>query len=291
MKITKFSILALLAVTGFNSCSSEAEVKEETTSEKVEEVIVENVVEEDADLNKELQFKIDLIIGNNISGPSKIIADIKSQGLGRFIDGTAVNLEETNLDGTSISKGLLLGALGVDVTYLSIYERPDLSIKYLAVINKLDQALDCGMQINSETIDQFEAVKEDGEAISNLMYDQYFKMEGYLRSNSRLETAAHVMVGGTVESMFIATSQLSEADELTPEAVDVVYAQKQAITDLISVFLELEKTDGNETVLEELTAIQVVLEKMSTDFSKEDLKELHGIVEAFHLEIAEAGIM
>lgn len=292
MKITKISILALVALVGFGSCSGEKEEtnhKNAETTEKVDEVVKEAVVE-DADLNKELQFKIDLIIGNNINGPSKVIADLKAHEMGRYIDGSTVEVEGKDFDGSSVSKSLLLGALGVDVTYLSVYERPDLGLKYLANINKLDQALDCGMQINNETLDAFDAAKDDGDKISELMYEQYFKMEGYLRSNARLETAAHIMVGGIIESMYLATTQLSE-NELTPEAIDVIYAQKQAVTDLIGVYSDLEESDANETILDELKAIQAMLDKLSTEFTKGDLINLHDIVEAFHNEIAEEGIL
>ena len=57
----------------------------------------------------------------------------------------------------------MLGALGVDVTYLSVYDRPDLALKYIAAVNKLNVDLDCGMVIDGDALDAFEEAKEDGE--------------------------------------------------------------------------------------------------------------------------------
>ena len=53
-------------------------------TEKVEEVLEKEVVLESHDLDKELQFKIDLIIGNNITGPSQVISEVKVQDVGGF---------------------------------------------------------------------------------------------------------------------------------------------------------------------------------------------------------------
>jgi len=291
MKITKISLLALIASFTFASCSSETEVKKDDTTETKEvvtETEVVDVVKEDADLDKELQFKIDLIIGNNITGPSKVISEVKAQDIGRFQEGLAIPMDEAkSFEGTSVAKGLTLGALGVDVTYLSVYDRPDLALKYIASVNKLNNDLDCGMVIDGDALDAFEEAKEDGDKMSQLMFDQYFMMEDYLKSNAKLEIAAHVMVGGIVESLYISTAQLMEVD-LTEEAVGVLYGQKQAISDLIGIYQDME---GNETIIDELMEVQTVFGKLSTDFTKEDLEVLHGIVKAFHDDIAAEEIM
>ncbi len=114
------------------------------------------------------------------------------------------------------------------------------------------------------------------------MYDQYFMMEDYLKSNAKLEVAANVMVGGIMESLFISTAQLLEV-EVTSEATSILYGQKQAISDLIGVYKDME---GNESVIDALVSVQTVFEKSSADFTKEDLNALHEIVKTFHDEIA-----
>ena len=120
---------------------------------------------EDPDLDEELQFKIDLIIGNNITGPSQVISRSKESRYWSFSrELTLFQLNKQGLfNGTSVAKGLALGALGVDVTYLSVYDRPDLALKYIASINKLNIDLDCGMVIDKEASAAFDEAKEDGE--------------------------------------------------------------------------------------------------------------------------------
>ena len=287
MKITKISLLALVASCTFTSCSGENEEvnhEKEGTTENVEEVVEKEVVLESDDLDKELQFKIDLIIGNNITGPSKVLSEVRAKEIGRFQEGLVIPMDqERSFEGSSVTKGLALGALGVDVTYLSVYDRPDLALKYIKSVNDLNIDLDCGMVIDKEASAAFEEAKEDGDKMSQLMYDQYFMMEDYLKSNAKLEVAANVMVGGIMESLFISTSQLLEV-EMTSEATSILYGQKQAISDLIGVYKDME---GNESVIDALVSVQAVFEKSSADFTKEDLEELHGVVKAFHDEIAE----
>ena len=214
MKITKISLIALIASFSFTSCSGEnEEVKHENegTTENVEEVVEKEVVLESDDLDKELQFKIDLIIGNNITGPSMVLSEVRMKEIGRFQEGLVIPMDqERSFGGSSVTKGLALGALGVDVTYLSVYDRPDMALKYIASINQLNIDLDCGMVIDSDAIDAFDEAKEDGGKMSELMYEQYFMMEDYLKSNSKLEVAAHVMLGGIFESLYISAAQLIE---------------------------------------------------------------------------------
>ena len=286
MKITKISLIALIASFSFTSCSGEnEEVKHENegTTENVEEVVEKEVVLESDDLDKELQFKIDLIIGNNITGPSMVLSEVRMKEIGRFQEGLVIPMDqERSFGGSSVTKGLALGALGVDVTYLSVYDRPDMALKYIASINQLNIDLDCGMVIDSDAIDAFDEAKEDGGKMSELMYEQYFMMEDYLKSNSKLEVAAHVMLGGIFESLYISAAQLIDVD-LTDETVNLLNGQKQAVSDLIGVYQDME---GDEMITDELMEVQKIFEKSSADFTKEDLNALHEIVKTFHDEIA-----
>tara|TARA_B110000305_G_C19220633_1_gene530397 strand:- start:479 stop:898 length:420 start_codon:yes stop_codon:yes gene_type:complete len=139
------------------------------------------------------------------------------------------------------------------------------------------------MVIDADAIDAFDEAKEDGEKMSELMYNQYFMMEQHLKTNAKLEVAAHVMVGGVIESLYISAAQLMDA-ELTEDVVDLLYSQKQIISDLIDIYNDME---GDETIIDELMEVQTVFEKSSSDFTKADLELLHEMVKDFHDEIAE----
>ena len=290
MKITKISLLALLASITFTSCSGENEEAQKNKdvpsvlTDSIKNITDAEVIPEDADLDQEILFKIDLIIGNNITGPSKVISEVKNKGIGRFQETLAIPMRQVrSFEGSSVGKGLALGALGVDVTYLSVHNRPDLALKYIASINKLNRDLDCGMVIDADAIDAFDEAKEDGEKMSELMYNQYFMMEQHLKTNAKLEVVAHIMVGGVMESLYISAAQLMDA-ELTEDVVDLLYSQKQIISDLIDIYNDME---GDETIIDELMEVQTVFEKSSSDFTKADLELLHEMVKDFHDEIAE----
>jgi len=136
------------------------------------------------------------------------------------------------------------------------------------------------MIIDGDAIDAFDEAKEDGDKMSELMYEQYFMMEDYLKSNSKLEVAAHVMLGGIFESLYISAAQLIDVD-LTDETVNLLYGQKQAVSDLIEVYQDME---GDEIIIDELIKVKKIFETASSDFTKGDLETLHEIVKAFHDE-------
>jgi hypothetical protein len=143
------------------------------------------------------------------------------------------------------------------------------------------------MVIDAAAKDAFDEAKEDGDKMSQLMYDQYFMMEDNLKSNAKLELASHVMVGGVVESFYISSSQLLEAD-LSEGLISIIYGQKQVVSDLLGIY---QTINGNELIIDGLVEIQAALEKPSTAFNKEDLIVLHGVVKIFHNEIAGEEIM
>ena len=59
-----------------------------------------------------MQFKIDLIIGNNITGPSKVLSEVRTKEIGRFQEGLVIPMDQArSFEGSSVTKGLALGAL------------------------------------------------------------------------------------------------------------------------------------------------------------------------------------
>ena len=89
-----------------------------------------------------------------------MISKVKNQGVGGFQENLVIPIDNARFfEGSSEVKGLALGALGVDVTYLSVYDRPDIALKYIASINKLNIDLDCGMIIDGDAIDAFDEAK------------------------------------------------------------------------------------------------------------------------------------
>lgn len=288
MKATKFILPLFISGTILTSCG-EAEKTEEHTEET--SPTTEEPTTEVADPNEETEFKMDLLISNNITGPSEMIADIHNNGMGEFIEGLTMEIDPSKgFSGTNMTKGLKFGALGTDLTYLGIHDRPDLALKHVAAINKLSKDLDCGMELTDDGMEKFEAAKEDSKAISDLMFEEYTKIDGYLRDNDRIETAAHILTGAVVESLYLVTAQLKDK-ELNEEDREILYSQKQSINELIDIYSDLGESEGNATLIEELNLLKGDFDIESGDISTETLTNIYEHAKALRDEIDSESIL
>lgn len=288
MKASKFIFPFFVSSALLTSCGEAETTNENNPTEEVAAEIDSTVVI--SDIDAEAQFKMDLLISNSIAGPSQLITDINNDGTVEFVEGVTLVMENgRTFEGTNMTKGLMFGALGADLTYLGIHDRPDLALKHVAAINKLSQDLDCGMEMTDENMEKFESAKNDGKAMSDMMFDEYSKVDEYLRSNDRLETAAHILTGGLIESLYIVTSQLKDK-EIEDKGLEALYGQKQSINELVSVFESLDETDGNSSVLEHLKNISSVF-MAEPGLNKESINSLYESAKEFRDEIADESIM
>lgn len=267
MKLTH--IFTATAIASLVACGGEAPVEDEVNIEAQAEETSEEV-----NLDEEAQFRMDMIIINNVAAPAQLLINMKASGMSEYISELMVDADNVADKMTNhTNKGLLLGVVGSDVSYIAMHDRHSEAMPYLAVMKKLGDDLGCGYVLDEEMLTKFENSKGSNDSLVDMVYEQYYKFDEYLRTNDRIETAAHVLTGGLVESLFQVTSQLKDA-ELTDNAKLILYDERNSLDKIIELYTDLEQSEANKEIVEHLQGIRDAFGE-SSEFSAESLDNLN----------------
>ena len=152
------------------------------TEQKVDETVgEENTQQELSEMATKVQWKYDMLLVNHINAPVKLLAgnDFDKKG---FDEGLTNPLSNSDKYNTNNTKALALGIYGSDLGYISTYDQTQEMIDYILKLKKISDEL--GIPVfDAETIEQFEAAKEDEQKTTDLIYKKYEEMDKYLVEN------------------------------------------------------------------------------------------------------------
>lgn len=190
---------------------------------------------------------------------------------------TAMLLQETNapfkesylngLDNVSkysseTKKALNLGIYGTDLGYLSIYKQNSSALKYLSTIEKLTGDLGLEGAFDKSFMTRFEKNSNNKDSMMVIVSDAFKKSDSYLKANKRKTTSALILVGGWVESLYLACeinsevnnqkilARIGEQQETLNTIIEILklYNKNNELSDLISDFEGL-KSDFDKVVI------------------------------------------
>lgn len=267
-----------LALTGslfFFSCSNDAK-KAENTAEQMPDSSATAPEDSAAKKAKEiLDFKFFYTIANLPSPMEMINAIYQNQvPFNKDLLNPATNEEKYN---TAYKKAVNYGIYGIDMAYAAFYGQNQDLLEYYATTRKLSEKLNV-----SETFDTFtQRFRENADNKDSLitMIDRaYAETDNYLRSNHRLEVAAHVLAGSIVEVQYLTVELMKNSDQTKQNEgiFEKIYNQKLYLENLISLFDELKKYQTSaklQTQLIELKKLYDVV-KSPSDLNKTTLAGL-----------------
>lgn len=245
-KAITVSCLALLCACGNDTqTTTPVEVKADTSKT------------ESGPKNELAEFKFSTLV-INIPSPFEIISLLPKAGV-PFNAGLPNKTENETKYTTTTRKGLNYGVYVVDLIYLSTNEQFSQVKGYLKTTRNLAQSLDCAESFDNVAGARLEQNIDKKDTINKVIDQLYSEMDGYLRSNERLLTATHILVGSWVESQYLTAT----------------------------VVKDVEKTAGNEILFTKINESKLVLDRLVEllgEFEKEkdfkpfitDLKDLQG---------------
>lgn len=105
---------------------------------------------------------------------------------------------------TQNKKALNLGVYGADLTYSAMFEETQESINYLKTIKSLAEDMGMTGAFETDFLESIESNITNRDSLLDIITDFYWSADSYLMDNERSEVASLIIVGGWVESMFIA---------------------------------------------------------------------------------------
>jgi hypothetical protein len=210
-------------------------------------------------------LSIDTALINEVSSSKKIFYSLPSpletalllKNAGAKYDESLLNpLSNVSKYTSSKNMAINMGIYTTDLSFASLFDQTQTSLKYMDVSKKLAEGLDIKDAIDNNTLKRIEENLDNREVIMDIISDAFMSSSSYLKENDREPIADMLLAGGWIEGLYIATRLVSDKNfstdnklverildqKLSFEILKKMLAQHKNnpdITNLLTIFNEL----------------------------------------------------
>lgn len=151
---------------------------------------------------------------------------------------------------------LNFGVYSTDLVYSILNERPQTSMEYFQVLEKLAEFMGMSSIFASDSLkNKIELNIANRDVLENLLIDLHERSQEYLEDNDLRRLAAIQFSGAWVEAIYLASFDFN--DEITPIICAKIDDQMSLLDNAIFALESFEKDDDDlNLVLDELVALQ-----------------------------------
>ncbi|MCT4601356.1 MAG: hypothetical protein N4A59_00455 [Marinifilum sp.] len=192
-----------------------------------------------------------------------------------------------------------IGIYGADLSYIRIYNQFQDAARYLAVIKKFTRELGIPEEQEKVTAQRVEENIENQDSLLNIISETFIKSDSYLKENQRGGTAALIVFGGWIETLYLATN-IIDLNRPQKELVALIAQQKHSVKNLIGLlsqyrnnqkvnevlpdlkeldakFKEIEQVKRTPSSLKSKNGKTVIQNKVTLTASNKTIKEIHEV--------------
>jgi len=178
---------------------------------------------------------------------------------------------------TNLKKALNLGIYSADLSYTSLFDQTQSTVKYMANAKKLADGLGILNAIDENTIKKLENNMNNREVVLDIISETFMNSNAYLSEENRPVMAVSVLVGGWIEGLYIATKLTKGSLVNNKKLIERIVYQKLSLYTVLNL-LEQYKGNGDaeylQTKMKELKVIfdQVKIRNISKVEATTDVK-------------------
>lgn len=214
----------------------------------------------------------------NIPSPFEIVALSPKSGIA-FKPEVVNPTDKASKYTTSTKKGLNYGVYMVDLVYLSANDHFSDVKSYFTASGTLAKSLEFYESFENVVGNRIENNIDKKDTINKIMDQVYTEMDSYLRSNDRLLTATHILVGSWVESQYITFSLIK--DETKNAANEALFKKvvEQSFTSrkLVDVLKDYEKEKEFKPVIDGIKELDALYSTLHSEnaLTKEVVQKIY----------------
>ena len=247
MKRTFLTILTVGSILFLNSCDSTVKVETTTTEETPVETSSEKS-NENAEM-EELQFKLDLIILNNLMVPVSIIEDLKREEKSLYHEDYINSLDNVDKYTDEFSQALNYGIYGMDILYNAAHDHVTEIAEYKVKTTPLAEALGVSEVYTDEDMAEFLKVANDHNALMDFIVKEYDKVDHFMNENGKQNTLLLSLTGAIIESMFY-TGKAIEEYGMSDLKYSLLCNERNILNQIIPLY-DYYKEDAKKMALKE----------------------------------------
>jgi hypothetical protein len=251
-----------------NSCKSWKSKQDKEAG--LENFLTEEDIFDDIDKAKKIFY--------SLPSPLETALLLKSAGI-TYNERVLNDLGAVDKYSTNKSKALNLGIFTTDLSFASLFDQSQTSLKYMDVTKKLANDMGISDAIDDETMKRLEQNLSNRDVVMDVISETFLNTSAYLKENDQQEVAAMVLVGGWVEGLYIGTQMVGKGPIEGNKLVDRIAEQKLSFS-IVERMLQDNKTnqkgDENRDIIElinELHGLKMAFDKIEVQTSAVKVEE------------------
>jgi len=215
--------------------------------------------------------------------PTDIVNFFEETGTG-FDPGITCPLEKIPLYDNPEHIALLLGVLGVDLSYCTLFERVTETAEYYHHIELLAGKLELPREIFEDSPGVQRAYLENPDSLKNQIFEIYTEMDMQFRENNQLSLASLSLLGGWLETMYIGVVIYKNKTVL--EMGDRILQQKYSLNSLSGILANQQESLMVRRYMHTVNKLKEVYDEVDIRYETEGF-EMDDNEQVFHASVAE----
>ncbi|MBN2668655.1 MAG: hypothetical protein JXR60_05430 [Bacteroidales bacterium] len=168
---------------------------------------------------------------------------------------------------TTLQKALNLGIYSADLSFVSMFDQSQASIKYLSATKRLADDLGILNAVDQSYITRMENNINSRDSLMEIISETFMNSNAFLKENKRPELAAIVLAGGWVEGLYIAT-QITKNTSDNQELKDRIIDQRLSLTTLLSLLGKYKDDENVKIITDDFSKIKEIYDNINVATSE-----------------------
>lgn len=252
--------LILIVVVGslLASCASES-TKRERIEVDVDKISVDDAVKAGVESARQIFYSL----------PSPLETAMILKRSGAEYNPEILNpVENISRYTTTKSMALNLGIYSTNLSYASLFDQTQASIRYMTASKRLAEGLGILNAIDNTIIQRLEENVNNREVIMDIISESFLNTNSILEENDRVAIGSIILVGGWIEGLYIATSLVDDITATDNELVDRIVDQKLSLGTVINLLEQHKNQPDVDGVLNDVRELALVYDKVQISVSQ-----------------------
>jgi hypothetical protein len=215
--------------------------------------------------------------------PTDIVSFFEKTGTG-FDPGLTCPLEKIPMYDNPEHMALLLGVLGVDLCYCTLFERVTETAEYYRDIELLAGKLELPREIFEDSPGVQRSYLENPDSLKEQIFEIYTEMDNQFRENNQLSLASLSLLGGWLETMYIGVKIYKEKS--VGEMADRILQQKYSLNSLLGNLSTHQESLMIRRYLHTVNKLKEVYNEIEIHYENDGF-ELDSGQQTFHAKLVE----
>ena len=201
--------------------------------------------------------------------PSPLETAMLIKSAGAVYDEELLNpVDNTSNYTTNKSMALNLGIYTTDLSFASLFDQTQTSIRYMNAAKQMADGLGILDAIDNNTIERLEENINNRDVIMDIISETFMSSSSFLTENERPALASIVLVGGWIEGLYIASNLVGDEPIEDNKLVERIVDQKLSF-DIVIKLLEDNKDNSDVAgIMTDINDLKTTFDKITITTTK-----------------------